>query len=142
MKKEKDNSGMIPKVASGGRKLVYRQGSKTDKFLTSVAVGNHHNNHVHGYDRRQGMNLDDYNLQLAMAMSLEQSQPKQQQQDEEGIKKSSSDFIPNHGDHDLDMAKALSLSELSLREQDCVVSRSNNHGTCSSKLECALDSQI
>jgi hypothetical protein len=116
------------------RKLVYRQGSKTDMFskgmdgLTSSCNWNEqeqgygYSGHGHGHENSHGqqkkvgqksINLEDVNLQLAMALSLEQ-------QEQDKSKKSCGTDDRNNISHeesqDIEMAKALSLSEVTVMD--------------------------
>lgn len=113
------------------RKLVYRQGSKTDMFskgidgLTSSSCNwneqeqgyghGHGHESSHGQQKQLGqksINLEDVNLQLAMALSLEQ-------QEKDKSKKSCGTDDRNislEESQDIEMAKALSLSEVAVMD--------------------------
>jgi hypothetical protein len=102
------------------RKLVYRKGSKTDSFSKGIDTSrNSSNNLEENEDRQQQqqqqkgqniLNLEDFHLQLAMAMSLEQKEERKSKLAVtcgDGDNDASNDEI-----QDIEMAKALSLSEV------------------------------
>jgi hypothetical protein len=104
------------------RTLVYRKGSKTDSFSKGIDTSrNSSNNLEENEDRQQQqqqqqqkgqhiLNLEDFHLQLAMAMSLEHEEER----------KSKLAVTCGYGDNDasndeiqdIEMAKALSLAEV------------------------------